>query len=87
MSEAAETVVAESSPAAETPVATEKPAVDFYEVLQISPNADPDTVQRVFRLLAQLFHPDNTEQGANRFGGVALATDNFAHIVWIHIES
>jgi curved DNA-binding protein len=42
--------------------------IDYYETLQISPNADPDTVQRVFRLLAQRFHPDNTETGdANRF--------------------
>jgi curved DNA-binding protein len=42
--------------------------VDYYETLQISPNADPDTVQRVFRLLAQRFHPDNTETGdAERF--------------------
>jgi curved DNA-binding protein CbpA len=42
--------------------------VDYYETLQISPNADPDTVQRVFRLLAQRFHPDNKESGdANRF--------------------
>lgn len=43
-------------------------ATDHYETLQISPNADPDTVQRVFRLLAQRFHPDNQETGnANRF--------------------
>ena len=42
--------------------------VDHYETLQISPNADPDTVQRVFRLLAQRFHPDNAETGdADRF--------------------
>ena len=42
--------------------------VDFYETLQISPNADPDTIQRVFRLLAQRFHPDNKETGdADRF--------------------
>ena len=42
--------------------------VDYYETLQISPNADPDTVQRVFRLLAQRFHPDNKETGdADRF--------------------
>ena len=42
--------------------------VDYYETLQISPNADPDTVQRVFRLLAQRFHPDNKETGdAERF--------------------
>lgn len=43
-------------------------SVDYYEVLQISPNADPDTIQRVFRLLAQRFHPDNKESGdADRF--------------------
>src|SRR6187399_1260993 len=47
---------------------SEGQAVDYYETLQISPNADPDTVQRVFRLLAQRFHPDNAETGdANRF--------------------
>jgi curved DNA-binding protein CbpA len=41
---------------------------DHYETLQISPNADPDTVQRVFRLLAQRYHPDNVETGnAERF--------------------
>jgi DnaJ-class molecular chaperone len=41
---------------------------DHYETLQISPNADPDTIQRVFRLLAQRFHPDNAESGdAARF--------------------
>lgn len=36
---------------------------DYYEVLQISANADPETVHRVYRLLAQRFHPDNTETG------------------------
>lgn len=42
--------------------------VDHYETLQISPNADPDTIHRVFRLLAQRFHPDNAETGdAERF--------------------
>jgi len=41
---------------------------DHYETLQISPNADADTIQRVFRLLAQRFHPDNAETGnADRF--------------------
>lgn len=38
-------------------------APDYYEILQISPNAEPDTIHRVFRLLAQRFHPDNTETG------------------------
>ena len=36
---------------------------DYYEVLQISPNAEPDTIHRVYRLLAQRFHPDNQETG------------------------
>ena len=36
---------------------------DFYEILQISPNAEPETVHRVYRLLAQRFHPDNGETG------------------------
>jgi DnaJ-class molecular chaperone len=41
---------------------------DFYELLQISPNAEPETIHRVYRLLAQRFHPDNKDTGnAERF--------------------
>jgi DnaJ domain len=36
---------------------------DHYEALQLSPNADSDTIHRVFRSLAARFHPDNTETG------------------------
>jgi curved DNA-binding protein CbpA len=36
---------------------------DYYEVLQISPNADSDTIQRVYRMLAQRYHPDNQQTG------------------------
>jgi curved DNA-binding protein CbpA len=36
---------------------------DHYEVLQISPNADTELIHRVYRLLAQRFHPDNQETG------------------------
>lgn len=32
---------------------------DHYEALQISQNAEPETISRVFRLFAQRFHPDN----------------------------
>jgi len=47
---------------------------DFYETLQISPNADPDTVHRVYRLLAQRFHPDNRATGdAERFRMISEA--------------
>lgn len=37
--------------------------IDYYEVLQISPNAHSETIQRVYRLLAQHYHPDNAETG------------------------
>jgi curved DNA-binding protein CbpA len=37
--------------------------LDYYEILQISANAEPETVHRVYRLLAQRFHPDNAETG------------------------
>ena len=38
-------------------------SVDLYETLQISASAEPETVHRVYRLLAQRFHPDNAETG------------------------
>jgi curved DNA-binding protein CbpA len=38
-------------------------SIDYYEVLQVSPNADPDTIHRIYRLMAQRFHPDNQETG------------------------
>ena len=37
--------------------------VDYYEVLQVSTNAEPETINRVYRMLAQRFHPDNRESG------------------------
>jgi curved DNA-binding protein CbpA len=36
---------------------------DYYEVLQVSSNADSETIDRVYRLLAQRFHPDNQQTG------------------------
>jgi curved DNA-binding protein CbpA len=37
--------------------------VDYYEFLQISPNADVDTIHRVYRFLAARLHPDNPSTG------------------------
>ena len=37
--------------------------VDYYELLQISPNAEPETITRVYRILAARFHPDNPHTG------------------------
>jgi curved DNA-binding protein CbpA len=32
--------------------------VDYYDLLQVSPNADGDTIRRIFRHLAKKCHPD-----------------------------
>jgi len=37
--------------------------VDYYELLQISPNAEQETITRVYRILAARFHPDNPHTG------------------------
>jgi len=37
--------------------------VDYYEVLQLSPRADMETVHRVYRIMAARFHPDNPQSG------------------------
>ena len=48
--------------------------VDHYEILQVSPNADAETIHRIYRLQARRFHPDNLETGdAEIFKKVSLA--------------
>jgi curved DNA-binding protein len=44
-------------------IGVELQAQDYYEIMQLSPNADTETIHRVYRLLAQRYHPDNTETG------------------------
>jgi curved DNA-binding protein CbpA len=44
-----------------------EPFVDYYELLQVSPNADESTIQRVFRHLAKENHPDTAGGDAERF--------------------
>jgi len=36
---------------------------DHYQTLQVSRQADTDTIRRVFHILAQRYHPDNRETG------------------------
>lgn len=52
----------------------ENPDLDLYEILQVSPNAELETIQRVYRLLAQRLHPDNQATGdAERFRLITAA--------------
>lgn len=37
---------------------SDEPFVDYYDLLQLSPKADVDTIQRIFRHLAKKCHPD-----------------------------
>jgi hypothetical protein len=59
-------------PAVDPHVANAEP--DHYDLLQLSAKADPDTIHRVYRILAQRYHPDNTETGhEDAFRAVHLA--------------
>ncbi len=37
--------------------------IDYYELLQISPQATSETIHRVYRYLASRYHPDNPDSG------------------------
>jgi len=37
--------------------------IDYYEILQLSQRADQETIERVYRLLAKRYHPDNQNTG------------------------
>jgi curved DNA-binding protein CbpA len=37
--------------------------INYYEVLEISPNADAETLGRIYHHLARRYHPDNPETG------------------------
>ncbi len=36
---------------------------DYYEILQVSPTADREMIERAYRLLAKRYHPDNAKTG------------------------
>ena len=49
--------------------------VDYYELLQLSPNADAETIERIFRHLAKKYHPDNK---------ISADNDRFVQIIEAH---
>jgi curved DNA-binding protein CbpA len=50
--------------------------VDYYEILEISPNADYGAIERMFRYLAQRYHPDNGDTGDRLRFDVVLEAHN-----------
>ena len=55
---------------------SEQAFVDHYEILQVSQTADTETIERVFRLLAKRYHPDNAVTGdPQQFDEVRKAYD------------
>jgi len=38
-------------------------SVNYYDLLQINPAAEIETIERVYRILASRYHPDNKETG------------------------
>ena len=61
---------------------TEQKFVDHYEVLQLSPNATAETVERVYRILAKRYHPDNQDTGdADQFAEIHTAYELLANPV------
>ena len=46
---------------------------DYYEILEISPNANSETIERIFRYLAMRYHPDNQDTADQfRFSEVVI---------------
>ena len=56
--------------------------VDYYEILELSPNANASTVERVFRHFATRYHPDNKETGDRALFDLVIE----AHAVLRHPE-
>ncbi|ESY64251.1 DnaJ domain-containing protein [Mesorhizobium sp. M1050] len=48
--------------------------IDYYEILEVSPNANSETLERIFRYFAMRYHPDNQQTGdETRFSEIVEA--------------
>lgn len=51
-------------------------SINYYDLLQINPRAELETIERVYRILAKRYHPDNQQTGdAERFRLLTEAYD------------
>lgn len=46
-----------------TTAQTDPYAADHYEILRVSPRANPEAIERIYRNLAKRYHPDNQKTG------------------------
>ncbi len=54
--------------------------VDYYELLEVSPNATRETIERVFRYLAKSCHPDSSANAdVKRFSQLVVACEKLAN--------
>lgn len=59
---------------------TQESFIDYYEILQLSPSAEFETIERVFRMLAKRYHPDNRLSGnADKFNMLVRAYEALSH--------
>jgi len=53
-----------ATPPPSEPRKPESSLTDHYETMQLSASADGETIHRVYRMLAQRYHPDNPDTGS-----------------------
>ncbi len=54
---------------------------DWWDILQVSPEADPTIIKSAYRTLARVYHPDNQETGdTNKFKELKTAFDQASEI-------
>ncbi len=53
---------------------------DYYEILQVIPDAEPEVIEGAYKRLAAKYHPDNKRTGdANRFKAIHEAHEILTH--------
>lgn len=53
-----------------------EPSINYYDLLQVNPRAELETIERVYRMMAKRWHPDNQQTGdAERFRLLTAAYD------------
>ncbi|HEV7233653.1 MAG TPA: DnaJ domain-containing protein, partial [Sphingorhabdus sp.] len=58
----------------------DQPFVDYYHILQVSPNCDPKNLETAYRRLAKAYHPDHEDTAdLDKFNAVMEAYKILRH--------